>query len=832
MRLMPEAAQKMTSPSFIDAHITEAIEESTDTEAIDRYNLLRSDLQSMRDALHEKGSHLHQNDRANIDVPLFTAERMIIAMDVHNMESLPEADVNARIDSAKKLLRTDHPFHHKRGSHMRGYYSEIDGSLQGYAILVPEKYDSTKASPLVVNLHGYDPGYSAWWENAFLPGFNPNAYKHDDLIFVNPFGRGNTIYQDIGEHDVLRVIEEMQRLYNIDSDRIYLTGGSMGGGGTWHIGLRYADKFAAIAPIMGPTEYIFWAGPYDEQMSRERRFILDRKSPLSYAENALHLPVFCNHGVLDEIVPVQQSRRMVRRLNDLGYDIKYIEHPEAEHGGFDPLMEDRIFSWFENYERDPSPSRVVMKAGSLKDGDSYWVHITRFIDQLQFATIDARVRSRIAIQILTRNIAEFRITCDPALIDAKAQVRVSIDNSAPLVVTVPGSGEIGFRAGVIEDGIVRQWSVAPAAGHQTRSKNAAICGPISDAFNSAFMLVYGSIGDDNESAINEAEAHRFARQWYSWQHVFPRMKRDVDITEEDKRMFNLILFGGPSSNSMTAEYQEFIPFRFENGKIIAGNRIYSGNDIGLAMVALNPEYGNRYIVIYAGVTWPGTHGIIKRIGSEFDYVIFDDKTMGINALQGNLTIDGTPLLCGFFNQDWKLSERYQFHADQTLRDMIVPRRILTSFPSSTDADTLFLSDLNIIEVEQDLGMVELDRTFWGHTFQVEGEAFYKGLGVFPNSSVTFKLPGDWNTLHAVLKADANPYGDVDTETYAGGKIQFGIYGDNLELFTSDIMDINSKPQEISVDIKGIQKLRLIVRTQDWLPWFAQSASWINATLIR
>ena len=89
----------------------------------------------------------------------------------------------------------------------------------------------------------------------------PPATKNGRYIVASPFGRGNAFYEDMGEQDVLQVLREVQRLYSIDPDRIYLTGGSMGGWGAWNIGLRCPDMFAALAPVMGPTEFAFWAGP-------------------------------------------------------------------------------------------------------------------------------------------------------------------------------------------------------------------------------------------------------------------------------------------------------------------------------------------------------------------------------------------------------------------------------------------------------------------------------------------------------------------------------------------------------------------------------------------
>ena len=67
---------------------------------------------------------------------------------------------------------------------------------------------------------------------------------------MEPHGRGNTSYLGLGDQDVMRVIKLAKERFNIDPDRIYIKGDSMGGWGTWAVGTRHPDVFAAIAPIL------------------------------------------------------------------------------------------------------------------------------------------------------------------------------------------------------------------------------------------------------------------------------------------------------------------------------------------------------------------------------------------------------------------------------------------------------------------------------------------------------------------------------------------------------------------------------------------------------
>ncbi len=794
---------------------------------------LKEEIESLK---RQPNSAVEVNDLANLEVELLAIQKSLSDCDSPDNFHFYRESIQKGLAQAKSnlisLKENQHPFHHQIGTFMRGYYSDIDGSLQGYALFAPNNYDGKTPFPLVINLHGYDPSFASWQENLFLPVFMPHATAKGRYILANPFGRGNTMYQNIGERDVLAVIDEVKRLYAIDENRIYLTGGSMGGAGTWWIGLNYPDLFAAIAPIMGPTEFAFWNQPIPDHIPPVRKFIIDKMSALPLAENALHLPVFCNHGVLDDIVPIEQSRQMVKRLNELGYEITYVEHPEAAHGGFPPEMDYQIYDWFENLKRNPHPSKVVCKTANLKHASAYWVKIQRFIDLLQFATIEAEVISPNRIEVKTDNVAEFSLIFSAELINITVPLELIINGQLAYRGPIPDARTLNLRAQLAPSQKIVSWALADSASMGRLKKDSALTGPMVDAYNSGFLLVYGTSGAAQETQVNKQEAMAFSEQWRSWQHAWPRVKSDGEVTAEDIANFNLILFGNARSNALVKQVNPSLPIRFDENSIMAGNKRFSGDEVGLAMIYPNPLNQSKYVVVLGGNSWRGTQHIVKRIGTEFDYIIFDDRTLGINVPQGNLTVDGTALLCGFFDQDWQLAEPYQWAGDRRVRENIKPRQLSQRRLAEARGASIHLSDFQPDSVHQWTGVPERDRNFWGRPLQLDGKKFHKGISVFPNAELIYQLDGKWKTFSAIVAADLNPYSNLTRETYRGGKIQFGIYGDGDELFVSRVMDVNSEPQEIAVPVAGIKTLKLVVRTQDWLPYFAQSGNWVEARLVR
>jgi poly(3-hydroxybutyrate) depolymerase len=161
-----------------------------------------------------------------------------------------------------------------KGDQQRHYFFKEAGVEMPYRLFVPQSYDATKPTPLVVALHGYSGNHNYFFA---LTDDLPGQLEARGFIFVAPMGYntgswygaggpatrgGSENTRDImvkdglsvtraGELDVLNVLAIVQKEYNIDPKRTYLMGHSMGGAGTWYIGKKYADKWAAIAPMSG-----------------------------------------------------------------------------------------------------------------------------------------------------------------------------------------------------------------------------------------------------------------------------------------------------------------------------------------------------------------------------------------------------------------------------------------------------------------------------------------------------------------------------------------------------------------------------------------------------
>ena len=134
---------------------------------------------------------------------------------------------------------------------------------------------------------------------------------------------------ELSEKDVMHVLDLMKRDYNVDGNRVYVAGHSMGGFGSWYLGARYSPIWAALGTF---------AGGGSEQTVAQMK----------------HIPQFVVHGDADATVSVERSRSMVAELRKLGATHQYIEVPGGSHGSIVGPNLKQMFDFFDNHRKSQS----------------------------------------------------------------------------------------------------------------------------------------------------------------------------------------------------------------------------------------------------------------------------------------------------------------------------------------------------------------------------------------------------------------------------------------------------------------------------------------------
>ncbi|HUL23816.1 MAG TPA: prolyl oligopeptidase family serine peptidase [Thermodesulfobacteriota bacterium] len=225
-----------------------------------------------------------------------------------------------------------------------------------YQVYVPVNYVKGKALPVILFLHGAGEG----GEDGLLQtqvGLGPAIRQARDrfpFIVVFPQARRGHFWTGEMATLALKTLDQTVKEFNGDSQRLYVTGISLGGFGTWVAAARAPGKFAAIVPICGfvnvkrpdlPAEgkaFVLPDNPFD-------------KSPDPYVAAASQIskvPTWIFHGSADPVVSPDESRKMFQALKASGFDVKYTEYDGVGHDSWDrAYAEPDLIPWLLSHRR-------------------------------------------------------------------------------------------------------------------------------------------------------------------------------------------------------------------------------------------------------------------------------------------------------------------------------------------------------------------------------------------------------------------------------------------------------------------------------------------------
>lgn len=200
-----------------------------------------------------------------------------------------------------------------------------------YLLYLPQGYndDTTKHWPLMLFLHGSgERGDDLDKVKVHGPPKLVAAGKQFPFIIVSPQCPDGEWWVPQQLSDLL---DSVSAQYRVDADRVYLTGLSMGGYGTWELATEYPDRFAAIAPICGVGD------------ARD-------------VERIKHLPVWAFHGGKDPTVPLEADQKVVDALKQVDDDVKFTVYPDAGHDSWTVTYDNpELYTWFLQHKRGAGP---------------------------------------------------------------------------------------------------------------------------------------------------------------------------------------------------------------------------------------------------------------------------------------------------------------------------------------------------------------------------------------------------------------------------------------------------------------------------------------------
>ena len=548
------------------------------------------------------------------------------------------------------------------------YNDDIDGSTQFCRAYLPADYSANKPWPLILSLHGYNPAnpeYVDWWR---VEQRHHAIAETKPTIVIEPHGRGNAQYLGFGDRDVMRCLDEAKRRFSVDADRVYLTGESMGGHGTWAIATRHPDVFAAVAPVFGGWDFRISnvSGPpiVPPPQTSLDAFSLERASSFANAENLLHVPLFIVHGDADPAVNVENSRHAVRMMQRWGYDVRYHEMPGWVHE--DLGQQPAIADWLLTHRRIAAPKTIRIRSTDLAGAAAYWLRVRSFENPAEVIRVSADVLQPGLVRIDSSNVAALTLDVPAALRGPTGKVQIVWNGQTHEPRETSGVIELGSRA------------TSPGL-----HKRVGLEGSLPAVVATPFVVVVGTVSSDERMReFIQARADSFARQWLRWQHHPLRMIKDTEVTAEHEKAYSLILLGGADANAVTRRIAKKLPFAASRNGIVVDGREWPVKDSVLQAIYPSPLAADRYVYVVAATSADGmffwrpqlVHTNLGFPLTMFDWVIQD----GRRPPPGTMNPAVAYVASGVFDASWRgKDDRSTLLRDQQSASKWTLRRVPT-----------------------------------------------------------------------------------------------------------------------------------------------------------
>ncbi len=335
------------------------------------------------------------------------------------------SDQNATIDRVVRIIQTERDYAPQPTGTIPDERVDVRGRGYHLALSVPQTYQPTKEYGLVVCLHG-----AGFTGEAYLERWQ--ARLGGDYVLACPTVPMGAWFTRGAEELVLATIRSVQQRYHIDPDRIFLTGMSNGGIGTWVIGMHDAPLFAGIAPMASGLDSVL----------------------MPFLANLRSTPIYIIHGAKDEVMPVELSRSITKELTRLGYSFVYREH-DREHpmagGHYFPKEElPELVNWFNAQRRNPFPTTVTVVREASHFQPFGWVRIDAtdaiaafsedlvgkrddLIKRREYARLNVSIVAPNRIEVQADRVQRYSLFLNDQL----------IDSSKPLVVLT--NGQVSFE---------------------------------------------------------------------------------------------------------------------------------------------------------------------------------------------------------------------------------------------------------------------------------------------------------------------------------------------------------------------------------------------------
>jgi pimeloyl-ACP methyl ester carboxylesterase len=557
---------------------------------------------------------------------------------------------------AELLAKGQAPWVFRPGLVVRGYVSQIDGSVQPYGLVIPASY-----RPGTATRHRLDIWFHGRGEKLTELNFinerehSPGPFTPQDAFVLHPYGRYCNANHFAGEMDAFEALANVRRYYPIDPNRLTIRGFSMGGAACWHFAVHHAGLWAAAAPGAGFAETPEFLRIFQKETLKPTDY--ERKlwhlyDATDYAVNLYQCPTLAYSGEKD--VQKQAADIMARALAAEGITLAHLVGRGMGHQ-YDPASKQEIERRLGSIVargRNPTPRRIRFTTWTLRYNHMLWVTVDGLEQHWKRARVEAEMVGPSVVHVKTSNVEGLTLSMPAGLcpLDLTGRPQVVLDGAplkAPPVLS-DRSWVAHFRK--TPDG----WTVVPSADDGTLRKRHGLQGPIDDAFMGRFLMVRpsGKPLNDKVGRWTAAEMRHASAQWRKQFRGEAPIKDDEQVSAADIASSNLILWGDPHSNKLLAKIAARLPIVWDQEGIRLGPQHYTSDHHVLVLICPNPLNPKRYVVLNSGFTFREYDYLnnARQVPKLPDWAVLNvDEPANARRPAGIVT-------AGFFNEHWRLAK--------------------------------------------------------------------------------------------------------------------------------------------------------------------------------
>ncbi len=537
------------------------------------------------------------------------------------------------------------------GRTVLGYRSRVDDTAQPYALALPIGYQEKGINrlPLYIELHGRG-------EQSEVPFFAQHEGKPapagQTYLKLDVFGRGNNAYRYAGEADVFEALADVIRRYRVDERRIVLWGFSMGGAGSWHIGLHYPAKWCSVGPGAGFVDFYKYQ-KVEQVLPAFQDRTLRIYDTTSYAMNLANVSLVTYGGEVDPQLAASTTMRDL--AGQLNIPVNVIIGPMMGHK-FDDASKAAFMAFHEvNAKRGLPEStdrrKVRFTTCTVKYNECDWLRIEEQTVPYEESIVESEMEGDDTLHLDTDNVNALSVSRTIA-------DKLSIDDSLDFPLTEAASGRLPEVYFVKENDAWQLLdyddSIAFAEPTEPRKRH-NLQGPIDDAFSQSFVCVRGTGTPWSKShqAYADWNLARFQKEFDQWMRGQARTIDDTAVTDELIENHNLVLFGDPGSNAVLARVIESLPLDWTKEAVTFNDTSYNPDLHSVALIFPNPLNRSKYVVLNTGHTFhekdfkASNAQLYPRLGDAAVLRFRADKKTGFSE----------EIVTGeIFNTQWELAE--------------------------------------------------------------------------------------------------------------------------------------------------------------------------------